>query len=195
MAIRFSCPRCYKVNRVPDTFAGRMGRCGRCGHRFAVPGIAPTTPIFVPMPAGRSSLARRISIGAMSFIGVMAALGFYSVRREALERIDAITSDVTNLFSAVASWIAGATLLTTPVWVPILLSRRGMLSMGRWLILATLFAFLDGIVIWMAEGVSASIWTPDKVNKMNVCICLFFASSACVVGCLLAAAFYPKDQA
>ena len=53
MAIRFSCPSCFKVHSAPDRLAGLTGRCGRCGYGFTTPGVpVPSAPsAFVPVAA------------------------------------------------------------------------------------------------------------------------------------------------
>lgn len=58
MAIRFHCPACDAVLKVPDQSAGRVGKCNKCGGRVQVPTVPTAAEGSI---AGLSTVATEIA--------------------------------------------------------------------------------------------------------------------------------------
>jgi DNA-directed RNA polymerase subunit RPC12/RpoP len=58
MAISFVCPNCGVEYRLPDAYAGKVGRCKKCSKRFIIPRPDPAeAPVpIVPVPRADGSL-------------------------------------------------------------------------------------------------------------------------------------------
>jgi len=137
----------------------------------AVPVLAPMLPpkAIVPPPAPRA--APVITAGTIpDWEAALAVLGVLSSRM---------------------AYLAGGIVL--PVVGPPILSRRGYLSVGRWLIFAGLALFL------MVPTVTVTlVGFPARMLVVHPQLSIYYAMSwtlfLAVCGCLIAAAIYPKPK-
>ncbi len=202
--IRFSCPKCFKAHRVPDHLGGSMGRCGRCGHRFAVPGVAAVRPIgmptFYPTPPSAAPRPRkpwpRPSRGGAIFSAVLVAVAVLWHFRAEAESLAGSAVDVIKPVLAVAIgvplYLLYLSFATIPLWFPGYLSRRGKLSVGRWLIFALLFFFLfSGFGYLYEEAARHDRYYGSATSGGWSSGCLVTLMG--VVGCLIAAGIHPKS--
>jgi hypothetical protein len=95
-----------------------------------------------------------------------------------------------------ALWIGlrVAILSGLPVLVPIVLARRGVLSMPRWLILAGACAFIAFLGLGVAESADITRGLPSFEQQREFGSLIMTPAAFGVLGCLLAAAFHKKAE-
>lgn len=211
MALRFACVGCGKQHRIPDDQAGLPGKCGRCGRTFVAPGIAPA-----PAPAAAHVPLTRVAGGVLIPAGIAAgvlALALVAIaiiewaRREPTkaaapppvvaapaEVVDSgtWTFDVGGLAYAafiIALLAAFALAILGPLLLPVVLSRRGWLSVGRWACLAALSLLLaaSAVALVFLIMAPAAYVRGDLPGAVGVFGFVLVAAPCCgAVGCLVA---------
>jgi hypothetical protein len=104
---------------------------------------------------------------------------------------DAFYSGLTKICIA----LVAIAILLLPLILPLLLSRRGVLSVPRWLIMAAFFFFLGLVLVAFWYVFERDVF-PQRFNQSFISGLGFFSvwMMLGVPGCLLASAVYPKDH-
>jgi hypothetical protein len=101
------------------------------------------------------------------------------------------------IFNLLPPWLVGIVVLGVPVVAPVVLSRKGYLSIPQWVIFAKLgFAVLVlGFVAAVMLGMDAERHRGQGSGEGAVVLVLAMASGLASLGCVVAAAVHPKPKA
>ena len=195
--ITFSCV-CGKAYSVDDSKAGKTGTCRACGARMIV-------PIFVPTPTINLRPRRQ---ARRSWSGIITLIAGIAI---ALIVVYAISVQPSNGLFALFVIAAVGVSLSLPllaVILPVVASRRGKLSLARWLILAAAMGLAMAFMLVMVFLQYSYIDQQYKLASMGVptdpsglrgseiftgfCFYLAVIFGLISFGSLLAAAFHPK---
>lgn len=197
MPITFAC-MCGQRYAVPDDRAGKRGRCAACQVVFVVPTpVVPTAtppPVHIPITVATqplSSRRRKPVPDAAIFLGgaFLLAAGVFVVGT------DNVAGFVRGFLEAAAR-DALLIAMAGPLLLAVILSRCGVLSMGRWLAMALFFGFSG--TIWLVFYAQARaqfhpVFNEDKIAELDqFCMPITVGLISAVAGSLLAAAIYPK---
>ena len=109
--------------------------------------------------------------------------------------IELITWEDAQALGNFSMWLGlGVGGLVLPLIAPPILSRRGHLSVGRWLILAGLAFFLLSTLGAFYEAEMRRVANFGVNARTELYIFLAFPCFLSIVGCLLAAALHPKSS-
>jgi hypothetical protein len=151
------------------------------------PSIAnPPVRLRDPRPR-RSGLDQALAVGAVAlFLLPLPLLVIFGNRLG--------PDDLRTVGKVFAAVVASAT-IGTPLVLPAMLSRRGVLSVARWCILGAAFAvvLLPTAILWFLMVLSPGPPTGADVGLMMGTTLVGSFCGLSLVGCLIAAAVYPKE--
>ncbi len=192
MPIVVTCQGCGKIFSVPDHFAGEHGKCKHCNASISVPFFEPDE---LPGTISLRPRRRRTRITFGQVLGLTIAAIFLSLlvilvafgKRMDREDAEVVTKLVVALF------MVG--FVGLPLGLPAALSRRGILSVGRWCILALacMVFMLPSGVFWLLLTIGPTTPTPFALTVTIATFLIACLSGLLMVGCLIAAAVYPKN--
>lgn len=214
--IELDCPRCEKHLRIPDTFAGQMGKCKGCGMyinvpaaRAPLPPAPPVVPPAVPGPAMRRSVDPSAGSDAheaqlpladihtpFDLAALQAGAGYLNFQRSARIWIMAAlgcAAAVCVFYGFLVGKAQGAAmgftagLLMTLVPLPI-----GLLALWRprkWRMI--LFSFILLLLAWTPLYVDATLNAAGLTLHFEVMpFWMHFACDALVLGCVICFAIF-----
>lgn len=201
--INLACHSCGSTFSVPDSFAGRSGKCKQCGLGLTVP-AAPDPPFVIvqddqPVRLTSGPRQRRKPTGAASYLGAVAAIPVVASLFVVL-LLSQKDPEGAQQFLQLSGGLAMILVPFSPIVVLPLLSRAGVLSMGRWLIMAGFCAAVAVLCCCVSLGVQSTADHTGKVHPMLAMVMTVaafggFLALAGIPGSLLAAAIYPKGRA
>jgi hypothetical protein len=200
-----ACHLCSKVFNVATAVAGRKFRCPGCFELVDVPTFVPTPADAIPLMVIDAEDGRPVKLMsrrpgqpiAIRFLLFVAAVVVITVVVLLAMRLSDASRDASLLPIAVYSLVI--LIYTAPITIPVILARRGHLSMSRWLVAAA-FCFATGM---LCLGIFYLAWssrvghpfldsTANSIASISAIPMPF--SFIGVLGCLLAAVVHKRVE-